>query len=192
MDVNNTRRVERTRVVMCCLTLLAAFAITVTVEAQDRARTDLDNLTRAFASFDVRDMNGTRWTAAGLRGRVVVLDFWATWCPPCWAEIPWLRRLHQDFDDERVQVIGVSLDTTNRRTFMSWLNQRRVDWPQVWDQRGYDSIIAARFGVDSLPVSILIAPDGRVVALNLRGARLLTAVEALLDEGDTKGEAGRR
>ncbi len=169
-------------VVTCGLVVLATLTTTSSAEAQRHDRTHLDDLTRAFATFDVRDMNGTRWTAAGLRGRVVVLDFWATWCPPCWAEIPWLRRLHEKFDDERVQVIGISLDTTNRRTFVSWLNQRRVDWPQVWDQRGYDSAIAARFGVDSLPVSILLAPDGRVVGVNLRGARLLTAVETLLDE----------
>jgi thiol-disulfide isomerase/thioredoxin len=142
----------------------------------------LVGLTRAFATLDVRDMDGRRWTAADLRGRVVVLDFWATWCPPCWDEIPWLRRIHEGFDRDRVQVIGISLDVTDRRTLVAWMNRRRVDWPQIWEPNGYDSALAGTFGVDALPASLLAAPDGRVVGVNLRGARLVSAVEALLGD----------
>jgi thiol-disulfide isomerase/thioredoxin len=130
--------------------------------------------------LDVRDMDGRRWTAADLRGRVVVLDFWATWCPPCWDEIPWLRRIHEGFDRDRVQVIGISLDVTDRRTLVAWMNRRRVDWPQIWEPHGCDSALAGTVGVDALPASLLAAPDGRVVGVNLRGARLVSAVEALL------------
>ncbi len=125
-------------------------------------------------------MNGRRWTAENLRGRVVVLDFWATWCPPCWEEIPWLRRVQDGLDPARVQVLGITLDVTDRRTLVAWLNRRRVDWPQVREPHGYDGVLAARFGVSALPASVLVAPDGRVVAVNLRGAQLVSAVEALL------------
>jgi thiol-disulfide isomerase/thioredoxin len=141
----------------------------------------LNQLTRAFAALDARDMSGSRWTAEGLRGRVVVLDFWATWCAPCWTEIPWLRKIHDGWDPTRVQVIGVTLDGTDRRTLVAWLNRQRVDWPQIWDRSGYDSPLAQRFGVGSLPTTILVGPDGRVVATNLRGARLVAAVETLLE-----------
>lgn len=147
--------------------------------ADDTGR--LQDLTRAFAALDVQDMSGRRWTAADLRGRVVVLDFWATWCAPCWREIPWLQRIHEKFDPARVQVLGVSLDVTSRRTLVSWINRRRVDWPQVWEPRGYESPLAEHFGVASLPTTLVIAPDGRVVATQLRGARLVAAVAALLE-----------
>jgi thiol-disulfide isomerase/thioredoxin len=147
----------------------------------------LSQLTQAFAALDVRDMSGRRWTAEGLRGRVVVLDFWATWCPPCWKEIPWLQKIHDGRDPARVQVIGVSLDVTDRRTLVAWLNRQRVDWPQIWDGSGYDSPLAERFGVGSLPTTILVAPDGRVVATNLRGARLVAAVDTLLTNGAAAG-----
>jgi hypothetical protein len=100
--------------------------------------------------------------------------------PPCWDEIPWLRRIHEGFDRDRVQVIGISLDVTDRRTLVAWMNRRRVDWPQIWEPNGYDSALAGTVGVDALPASLLAAPDGRVVGVNLRGARLVSAVEALL------------
>lgn len=139
----------------------------------------LRQLTEAFAGFDARDMEDRRWTAASLRGRIVVLDFWATWCAPCLADIPWYRQIAARFDT-RVQIIGISLDTTDRRTLVSWLNRQRVDWPQVWDGRGYDSLLAEQFGVESLPTSVLIGADGRVVAVNLRRQRLVAAIEGLL------------
>lgn len=151
----------------------------------------LDELTRAFAGFDVRDMSGRRWTAAGLRGRVVVLDFWATWCPPCWREIPWLQQIHERFDPARVQVIGVTMDVTDRRTLVSWLNRRRIDWPQVWESHGYESLLAKRFGVGSLPTTFVVAADGRVVAAHLRGAALVEVVEALLADGGSAGVVRR-
>lgn len=147
------------------------------MQEEDRLR----QLTEAFASFDVRDMEGRRWTAASLRGRIVVLDFWATWCAPCLADIPWYRQIAARFDT--VRVIGISLDTTDRRTLVSWLNRQRVDWPQVWEGRGYDSLLAEQFGVESLPTSVLVGADGRVVAVNLRGERLVAAIESLIAPG---------
>jgi thiol-disulfide isomerase/thioredoxin len=149
--------------------------------AAQRSNTDtLNALTKAFASFDAHDMTGRRWTAEGLRGRVVVLDFWATWCAPCWTEIPWLRKIHAGQDPNRVQVIGVTLDVTDRRTLIAWFNRQRVDWPQIWERDGYASPLAERFGVQSLPTTLLVGPDGRVMATNLRGAKLVAAVETLL------------
>lgn len=152
--------------------------------AQSDEAATLAKLTRAFAALDVRDMTGQRWTAQGLRGRVVVLDFWASWCAPCWKEIPWLQKINAKADPARVQVIGVTLDVTDRRTLVAWMNRERVDWPQIWDRSGYNSPVAERFGVGSLPVTILIGPDGRVRATNLRGAKLLAAVDALLANAD--------
>ena len=112
----------------------------------------------------------------------VVVDFWATWCAPCWTELPWLRRIHQRWDPSRAVVLGISLDVTDRRTLTAWLNRRRVEWPQVWEPHGYDGPLAARFGVASLPTTLLVDASGRVVAINLRGARLVAAVETLLGE----------
>jgi thiol-disulfide isomerase/thioredoxin len=147
----------------------------------------LRHLTQMFADLDVRDMSGRRWTAQQLRGRVVVVDFWATWCAPCWKEIPTLKTIQERWDPTRVQVIGITLDVTDRRTLVAWLNRQRIEWPQIWERDGYDSPLAERFGVVALPTTLLVAPDGRVVAMSLRGATLVAAVEALLtDDGSTR------
>lgn len=162
--------------------LLALVSVLPLVQAATPAaqrESRLRQLTEAFATFDVRDMDDRRWTTATLRGRVVVLDFWATWCAPCLADIPWYRQIVERFETQ-VQVIGISLDVTDRRTLAAWLNRQRVDWPQVWDARGYDSPLADQFGVTGLPTSVLVGPDGRVVAVNLRGERLVAAIEELL------------
>jgi thiol-disulfide isomerase/thioredoxin len=164
---------------------VAALCAIATPSSRAAAANDTDErlrqLTEVFATLDVEDLDGRRWTSADLRGRVVVLDFWATWCAPCLAEIPVLRRIDSTYDDDRVQVLGVSLDVSDRRNLHAWLNRQRIDWPQVWDGRGYDGELPVRFGVGSLPASVLIGPDGRAVALNLRGERLLAAVEVLVE-----------
>jgi thiol-disulfide isomerase/thioredoxin len=160
---------------------------------QERGRGDnRSGLTRQFATLDVRDLNGRRWTAANLRGRVVVLDFWATWCAPCLAEIPWLRRVRERFGPDRLEILGVSLDVTDRRTVHTWLNRNRIEWPQVWEDRGYDSAVVNQFGVVSLPTSLLVDTDGTVVAVNLRGEHLLTAVERLVAASLHESARGHR
>ena len=115
-----------------------------------------------------------------LRGRVVVVDFWATWCAPCLAELPKLRALHERFPG-RLVLIGVNLDSMERRRFISWIRRNAVEWPQVQDGRGYNSDLARRFEIDSLPATLLFDTQGRLVSRNLRGERLISAVSATLD-----------
>jgi thiol-disulfide isomerase/thioredoxin len=162
-------------------------AAAIQAEGADR----LARLTRIVSSLDARDMDGRVWNASALRGRVTVIDFWATWCAPCLAEIPTLRGLRDTFTD-RVVVLGVNLDVTDRRGLVSWMNRQRVDWPQLHDGRGYQGDLARQFEVTSLPTSVLVDPDGRVVALNLRGRRLVAAVETLLrDARHTKAHSAQ-
>ena len=140
----------------------------------------LEPFTRAFGSFDARDLSGRRWRTADLAGRVVLLDFWATWCAPCLADVPHLRRARERFPESQFTVIGVSLDTADRRALAAWLNRQRVDWPQIWDDRGFDGPLARLFRVESLPRSIVFDARGRAVATDLRGERLMPFLLTLL------------
>ena len=160
--------------------VLAAMLCVAPATAQQKDPARLAELTQAFSSLDVRDLNGHRWRASDLKGRVVLLDFWATWCAPCLADIPWLRQARERFGSDRLAILGVSLDVGDRRTLTAWLNRQRVDWPQTWDHRGYNGDLAQKFGIVSLPQSLLVDARGRVVATNLRGERLVAAIEQLL------------
>jgi thiol-disulfide isomerase/thioredoxin len=152
------------------------------VNAQERASEDrLVKLSEAVAQLNVRDIDGRLWNAAGLRGRVAVIDFWATWCAPCLAEMPTLRRIH-GADPSKALVLGINLDVSDRRTLLTWINRHRINWPQVHDRRGYEGDVPRRFDVTSLPMSVLVNPEGRVVAMNLRGDRLIAAVKELVGQ----------
>ena len=135
------------------------------------------DLQAAVDAIDMVDLTGKRWTAADLRGRVVLLDFWATWCAPCVTQMPEITRLRARFG-QRFEVLAISLDSRSRRDLVSWLNRRGVDWPQVHDGRAFSSPSVRRFGVAALPASLLLR-DGRIAAYNLRGAELEQAIAYL-------------
>lgn len=138
---------------------------------------DTRDLQAVVDDLDVIDMDGRRWKSADLHGRVVLIDFWATWCAPCLTQIPELKRVRAKFG-ERFEVLAISLDSRTRRDLIAWLNQREVDWPQVHDGRAFSSPVARRFGVTALPASVLVA-NGRIAAVNLRGRDLDAAVAHL-------------
>jgi thiol-disulfide isomerase/thioredoxin len=134
----------------------------------------------AFTKFQTTDIDGRVLTASSLRGRVVVLDFWATWCAPCLAEVPTYQRLRREHDARRLEIIGVSVDVLDRRGLMSWLRRQQVTWTQIHDRRGYSGELAQQFKVMSLPTTYVFDAEGRMVAANLRGERLIQTVAELL------------
>jgi thiol-disulfide isomerase/thioredoxin len=134
----------------------------------------------AFAAFRATDIEGRELTASSLRGRVVVVDFWATWCAPCLKEVPTYQRLRREHDASRLEIIGVSVDVLDRRGLVSWLNRQQVTWTTIHDRRGYSGELAQQFKVTSLPTTYVFDAEGRMVAANVRGERLIQTVAALL------------
>lgn len=126
----------------------------------------------------LRDLSGRAIVVRDLRGRVVLIDVWATWCAPCLADLPVMRALHARHGD-RLAIVGVSLDRMPRRDFVSWVRRHDVTWPQHFDGRGYASPVARQLGVQMLPATLVIAPDGSVAARNVRGAALAALVGEL-------------
>jgi thiol-disulfide isomerase/thioredoxin len=96
------------------------------------------DLQGAVDALNVVDLHGKRWTAHDLKDRVVLIDFWATWCAPCLVQIPEFKRLRQKYGD-RFEVLAISLDSRSRRDLVAWLNRQDVTWPQVHDGRAFSS-----------------------------------------------------
>jgi thiol-disulfide isomerase/thioredoxin len=130
-----------------------------------------------FTALDGREVD-----LAQLRGKVVLIDFWATWCGPCVAELPNVRSVHNRYHDRGFEVVGISLDRdTDRQKLIDFVAKNQMPWPQHFDGKGWKNEFAVRYRINSIPATFLLGPDGRVIAKGLRGDALGTAVKRALE-----------
>lgn len=135
----------------------------------------------AWQEQEWTDLDGNRWSAEELLGKVVLLDFWATWCLPCLAQMPHLRELSQRFAERDVVVLGVVLDGKQRRPLRSFLARHDITWPQVHQPLAFGSDAARHFGIDTVPATVVVDRRGRIVARNLTGPALGATLQMLVD-----------
>jgi thiol-disulfide isomerase/thioredoxin len=114
---------------------------------------------KAAPAFTARDLDGREFTAASLRGKVVIVNFWATWCPPCRAEIPDLIALQEKYRDH-LQVIGISEDETSPETVRRWADEHKINYPIVMLTPEIEKMFS---GISALPTSFIIDKESRIV-----------------------------
>ena len=135
--------------------------------------------------FALADVHGNTVNLAEMRGKVVIVNFWATWCAPCEAEIPWFTEFHERFHDRGFTVVGVSMDDDGWTSIHPYLQQRGVDYPVVL---GDERLADAYGGIESLPSTFLIDKTGRVAFVHV-GLVAKTTYEneimQLIDEKET-------
>lgn len=126
-----------------------------------------------------KDLNGRTISLEQYKGKVVLIDFWATWCPPCRAEIPNVAEVYKKYKDRGFEVIGVSLDREVGK-LESYVKKNGINWPQIYDGVDKKYPIARAYRVASIPYTVLIGRDGKIVAVRLRAHNLEESVVAAL------------
>ncbi len=108
-------------------------------------------------------------------GQFTIIDFWASWCGPCRAEMPNMVKIYKDFNNSGVEIIGVSLDK-DETAWKKGIKDLNMTWPQLSDLKFWQSKAAEAYGVQSIPMTVIIAPNGRILKKNLRGEQLYNEV----------------
>jgi len=124
-----------------------------------------------------KDRDGTPVSIASLRGKVVIIHYWATWCVPCKQDIPVLKEMQRKYGADNVALIGINVND-NPKDFADYVAENPMDWPQLYEPGGLDSPLANALGIQTLPTMFLLDKEGKVVDRNL----LATEVDAALRE----------
>lgn len=124
-------------------------------------------------------LNGQKMTIEDLRGKVVVIDFWATWCGPCVGEIPNMKALYSQYKNKGVEFIGISLDEKSS-TLVEFCKKNGVTWPQYCEEgRGWDTKFSQKWGINSIPRLFVLDQQGNLYSTDARG-KLETIIPDLL------------
>ncbi len=129
-------------------------------------------------------LNGKPFDQKSLAGKVVLVDFWATWCGPCVAEIPNVLEQYEKYHDKGFEVIGISLDQ-DRQALEKFVAEQKVPWPILFEKPegdGWQHPLSTFYGISGIPTVILIGRDGNVITLNARGEKLGQQLELLFQK----------
>ena len=127
-------------------------------------------------------LDGTPFNQKSLAGKVVLVDFWATWCGPCVAEIPNMLEQYEKYHAKGFEVVGISLDEDKEKVD-AFIAEHKIPWPIIYAGKGWQDPTAQFYGISGIPQLILIGRDGNVITLNARGKKLGERLAELLKDG---------
>lgn len=134
-----------------------------------------------YTDFSMPDTNGKTVSVSDFVGKskYVLIDFWASWCGPCRAEMPAVLKAYNEFHTKGFEVVGVSLDNS-KEAWLKGIEQLKLPWPQMSDIKGWECEGAKLYNVRAIPANVLVDINGKIIAKNLRGEDLYNKMAELL------------
>lgn len=130
--------------------------------------------------IDLLSPDSTGVKLSSLRGKYVLLDFWASWCGPCLAEMPNVKEIYKEYHDRGLEIYGVSLDEKSD-LWQNAIKSNDLSWVHVSSLQGWKCPVAQRYGVTGIPRMYLLDKEGRIIAMDLRGEALKEKIASLFD-----------
>ena len=132
-----------------------------------------------FPDFEKKDTAGKPLSIANFKGKVVLIDIWATWCEPCVAELPNVLKTYEKYHGKGFEIVGISLDQDASK-LASFTKEKNMTWPQFFDGKGRGNELAVKYGVNSIPATYLLDAQGNIAAKDLRGDALEAQVAKMV------------
>jgi len=127
----------------------------------------------------LQDVSGKIQTLSSLKGKYVLVDFWASWCGPCRAENPNVVNAFEKYKNKNFTILGVSLDD-NKANWMEAIKADKLNWLQISDLKKWESVAVSAYQIDGIPFNVLLDPEGKIIATDLRGEALQNTLSTLL------------
>lgn len=140
--------------ILFLLTLVLSFSLKGQIKIGD-----------SLPNIILKDVNNQEVTISGTDGKLVLIDFWASWCAPCRLANRELVKLKNIYTDSKFEIIGISLDT-DKEKWLKAIQKDKINYLQLIDPNGFDATTALQFGVDQLPASYLFDQSGQLIAIN--------------------------
>ena len=150
----------------------------VTLAVSARAQMQ-PNIADSRLDFSLPDLKGDSVRLSSMKGKVFLLDFWASWCVPCRFSNKQLVKLYDRYKGKGFEILGVSLDD-NRGAWKKAVSKDKITWLQINDNGGWDAISATKWNINAIPASFLIDKDGNVVAFDPEKQELENKIRQLL------------
>ena len=162
------------------LLLAAVLGVGIISSGKVRAAEAGANLVGKPLAIKFTAVDGKAVDLAKLRGKVVLIDYWATWCSPCVAELPHVKDAYDKLHAKGFEVVGISFDQ-DKGALTKFVASNKMEWPQYFDEQGWDNKFGKQFGIDAIPAMWLVDKKGRLRDLE-GGDNLAAKVQKLLAE----------